>query len=177
MLDLVSSRPARLTATARLLCIDGPAGAGKSTLATGVVEAAGPSSQLIHLDLLLDGWDGLAGVAATLVEDVLAPLRAGRRAAYRRYDWHAGRFAERVEVPACDLLVVEGVGAGSRATAPYRSASVWVDAPAGERRRRALARDGESFAPHWDSWAAQERHLFAAEAPRTTADLVLTTVR
>lgn len=177
VLDLVASRPPRLTATTRLVCIDGPAGSGKSTLAAQVMAAAGPTTQVIHLDLLLDGWHGLDGVVATLVDDVLVPLSDGRRATYRRYDWHAGRFAERVEVPSCDLLVVEGVGAGSRGTAPYRSVSVWLEAPEDVRRRRALARDGETFAPHWDAWAAQEGRLFATEAPKSTADLVLTTVR
>lgn len=172
-LALLAERPARL-GTTQLLCVDGPAGSGKTTLASAVADAHG-DAHLLHLDLLLDGWDGLAGVCDTLVRDVLEPLHAGREAAYRRYDWHAGRFAETVPVPVAGLLVVEGVGAGSRATAPFRSASVWVEAPAEVRHRRAMDREGDVFAPHWDRWAAQEKRLFAAERTRTTADLVITT--
>lgn len=173
VLALLAERPARLGAT-RLLTVDGPAGSGKTTLARDVVAAA-PDAHLLHLDLLLDGWEGLAEVPATLVRDVLTPLREGRPAAYRRFDWHAGRFAERVPVPTAALLVVEGVGAGSRATAPFRSVSVWVEAPDEVRHRRAMAREGEVFGPHWEAWATQERMLFAAERTRTTADLVVST--
>lgn len=177
VLDLVRVGPARLGVgpeAGRLLCVDGPAGSGKTTLARAVVDAV-PDAHLLHLDLLLDGWQGLDAVAGTLVDDVLEPLSRGAEASYRRYDWHAGHFAERVTVPPSPLLVVEGVGAGSRATAPYRAASVWMEAPASVRRVRALERDGDDFAPHWEDWAAQEERLFAAERPRATADLIIRT--
>ena len=45
------------------------------------------------------------------------------------------------------------------------------------RRRRALDRDGETYAPHWERWAAQERVTFARERTRARADLVLVTDR
>lgn len=173
ILTLLAERPARLGST-RLLCVDGPAGSGKTTLAGAVARAHG-DAHLLHLDLLLDGWDGLAAVGDTVVRDVLEPLRDGRAAAYRRYDWDAGRFAEIVPVPETGLLVVEGVGAGSRVTAPFRSASVWVEAPKAVRHRRAMEREGDAFGPHWDRWAAQEERLFAAERTRATADLLVTT--
>lgn len=173
VLALLAQRPARLNGT-QLLCVDGPAGSGKTTLAEAVVTAA-EDAHLIHLDLLLDGWDGLGGVAETLAHDVLEPLRAGLPASFQRYDWHARRFAERVSVPPHALLVVEGVGAGSRATAPFRSASVWVEAPDDVRHDRAMGRDGEVFAPHWKSWAAEEKRHFAAERTRARADLIVET--
>lgn len=179
VLDLVNGRPPRLGRRTRLLCIDGPAGSGKSTLAAAVASASPVATHVLPLDLLLDGWSGLDDVVETLVDEVLRPMSRGRRATHRRYDWHEGRFVDRVEVPDCALLVVEGVGAGSRGTQPYRSASVWLDAPEDVRRDRALSRegDGDAFAPHWAAWAAREARLFAREGTRTTADLVLTTVR
>lgn len=173
VLALVERRPARL-GRARLLCIDGPTGAGKSTLADAVVSTR-PDAGLVRLDDLLDGWDGLSEVAETLTRDVLVPLSHGNTGSYRRYDWLLGEFAERVPVGRHSLLVVEGVGSGSLVTAPLRSALVWLEAPASLRRARGLTRDGDAFAPHWTRWAAQEEQHFAAQRTRSTADLVIET--
>jgi hypothetical protein len=158
-----------------VLCLDGPAGSGKTTLAAALA-AARPGTAVVHLDDLLAGWHGgLRRMSADLVADVLAPYRAGRPARFRRYDWHAGRFTGLVPVPTSTLLVVEGVGAGSRLTAPYRDGLVWVEAPPALRRARGIARDGDAFAPYWDRWARDEDALFTADRTRRGADLALAT--
>jgi len=173
VLALVAAGPARLGG-GRLLCIDGPAGSGKSTLAAAVRDAAG--AVVVHLDDLLEGWDGgLPTMVRALVTDVLEPLAAGRPAAYHRYDWHAGELAEWVAVPPTDLLVVEGVAAGSTAVTAYAAALVWTEAGHDLRMRRGLARDGDAFAPHWEAWARREAEHFALEATRARADLVVDT--
>jgi hypothetical protein len=43
------------------------------------------------------------------------------------------------------------------------------------RKRRALARDGEAYAPYWDRWAAQEAAFIAREHPQALADRVVRT--
>ena len=50
---------------------------------------------------------------------------------------------------------------------------VWVDAPEEVRRERAMARDGDVYAPWWDVWAAQEHRLFAVEQTQAAADVRL----
>lgn len=174
VLTLLAHRPARL-GHRRLLCIDGPAGSGKTTLAEAVARAHG-DAYVLHLDELLTGWDGLGEVADTLVRDVLVPMARGERGVHRRHDWARDRPGPRVTVLDTALLVVEGVGAGSRVTQPYRSLSVWMDGPAHLRRARALDRelDGAAFARHWERWAQAESALFAAERPDRTADLTIT---
>lgn len=62
-------------------------------------------------------------------------------------------------------LVVEGVGALSAANRALADLGIWVDAPAEVRKQRALARDGDTYRPHWDRWAAQEEVFLAALAP------------
>ena len=155
----------------RVLCIDGPSGSGKSELATRV-GAARPGSVVVRLDDVLQGWDGLPDLAATLTRDLLAPLERGEPAAYRRYDWHAGALADRVHLPDTDLLVLDGVGSGARLLAPWRSLLVWVEAALTVRRERGIARDGDSFAPHWESWARAEATHHAVERTREQADLI-----
>ena len=50
-----------------------------------------------------------------------------------------------------------------------------MEAPADVRKQRALDRDGDTYAPYWDVWAAQEAEHFAAEQTRRHADLVVRT--
>lgn len=153
--------------------IDGPSGGGKTTLAQAVADRL--RAPLLSLDHLYPGWDGLAATPQLLATRVLEPLREGRPAAYRRWDWSRGEPAEVVDVPATALLVVEGCGATVWPAGAYAAVRVWVEAPADVRRRRGVARDGDAYAPHWERWAAQERAVFAADGTRARADLVLDT--
>jgi uridine kinase len=159
----------------RLVCIDGRAGSGKSTLGEAVRDLATEtgSSALVHLDDLLDGWDGLPEVAETFHRDVLVPLGERRAGRYRRYDWHLDRFAEQHVVEPVDLLVVEGVGSGASAYASLVTTLVWVDAPAELRLTRGIARDGEALRPQWLRWTAAEDALFRRERTRDRADVIV----
>lgn len=157
--------------TTRLVCVDGPSGSGKTTLAGRLGTALG--APVLHLDDVYPGWDGLADAVPLLYEAVVAPLCAGRDAAYRRYDWDRGVYAETVPVGRPDVLVVEGVGSGARSIAGHAVLLVWVEAPRAERFRRGIARDGEAYRPHWERWAAQEQTHFAAEDTRARAHVVV----
>jgi hypothetical protein len=151
--------------------IDGGSGAGKSTLADLLVAATGAA--LVRLDDLYPGWDGLAAGAEAVRRDLLAPRATGRDGTWRRWDWAAEAPAERSAVPAASGLVVEGSGVLTRASAPLADLAVWVDLDEPERRRRAIARDGEPYARQWRRWAAQEAAAIAANAPQALADLVV----
>lgn len=158
---------------ARLICLDGPAGSGKSTLAADLA-ALEPRSVVVNTDQLLDGWGGLPGLPP-LLGALVEPLARGADSSYRRFDWVAGRYAERVAVPWTPLLVIEGVGAGARVLAPYRTLLVWVSAPDDERVRRVLERDGPGVEPYLRQWLADEARHFAAEGTSTAADLQVVT--
>jgi len=171
ILELSRDRPPTLGA-GRLICVDGPAGAGKTSLAEVIARRA--SAPVVHMDDLYPGWDGLPEVAGQL-ESLLRPLAEGRAGSYRRYDWHLGHFAETVQVPPARLLVLEGVGSGSRVVADLVTVLVWVDAPYALRLRRGIERDGDAFAPHWAAWARAEVEHFTAEGTQERADLMVTT--
>lgn len=149
----------------RLLGIDGRSGTGKTTLADAVVGSlavAGVRGSCLHMDELYAGWQGLAGALPALQRQVLTPLRKGLPARYRRWDWARDGYAKHlVTLPPGEVVVVEGVGAVHADPAAY-DLTVWLSAPTPARRERALARDGEVFAPQWDTWAAQEDELFGA---------------
>jgi uridine kinase len=160
---------------ARLVCVDGGAGSGKSTLGRAVGDAATGlgSVTVVHTDDLLDGWGGLKEAGVSVREHVLAPVRAGRPGRYRRYDWHAGRFTEKVTVHPPDLLVLEGVGSWRASYASWVTTLVWVDAPVDLRLARGIARDGERLRPEWERWLPAEEALFRQERTHEHAAIVV----
>lgn len=174
--ELALARPARL-GPVRLVCVDGPAGSGKSTFA-GVLaahlEARGVRAAVLHLDDLYAGWSGLDGdLAPRLAAQVLEPLRRGWAGRYQRYDWMRERFADWVDVPVPEVLVVEGCGAGRRDVAVDAAALVWVEAPATLRLDRGLERDGAAMRPQWERWMLDEQVHFARERTPARADVRL----
>lgn len=169
ILALARARPATLGA-GRLVCIDGPAGSGKTTLARRLAERTGGA--VVHMDDLYDGWTGLAALEVQL-PTILNPLAVGSAGTYRRYDWTAGQYAETVTVHPGPWLILEGVGSASRAHATQATVQVFVDAPPEERLERGLARDGQAALPHWRRWMIDEAHLFDRERPADRADVLV----
>ena len=171
---LSSLRPPALGRT-RLVCVDGGAGAGKSTLAGAILDAAVEvgTARIVHTDDLLAGWRGLPGLPDTVAEGLIGPLSLGRPGRYRRYDWLRARFAEAHRVDPVDTLVLEGVGSWSRRYAAAVTALVWVDAPRDLRLRRGIERDGEAMRAQWLTWVEDEDRHFLHEGTREHADVVV----
>lgn len=151
-----------------VVLLDGRSGTGKTTLGDALAEEL--DAQLVHLDDVYPGWDGLRAAADAVVTDVLGPPSG-----HRRWDWDASAPAGWTAVDPDLPLVVEGCGALSRASAPLAGLRVWLEADDDERWRRAIGRDGDVFAREWDRWAAQERAFIATEDPVRLADVVIRT--
>lgn len=168
----------------RLVCIDGPAGSGKTTLADAVMAAvpAPVSTCLVHMDDLFLGWSGLAEGMDRVAGLLVGPLSRGEPGGYRRFDWDAGVEAEWHEVTPVDLLVLEGVGSGSRDYAARITTLVWLDTPRDVSVERGIARDvrmlglpaddGE-LRGKWLRWVADEDAMYAEHGTRQRADLVV----
>jgi uridine kinase len=169
VLDLASAREPSLH-RGRLVCIDGPAGSGKTTLASEIASLSG--APVLHMDDMFEGWDGLPRITAQ-VESLLLPLAAGRAGSYRRWDWPADAWAETVEVAPAPLLVLEGVGSGASSVARLVTVLVWVEVPYDLRMARGLERGGTGVAEHWRQWAVDEQDLFARERTRERADVLV----
>ena len=124
--------------------------------------------QLVSMDSFYPGWDGLQAASAMLPE-VLRVHYPG----YWRWDWQAGRRTDRVGLDGDAPTLVEGCGALTAFSAGVGTTSMWFVMDAARRKQRALGRDGELYAPHWDRWAAQERHHWRRDRPRELADVIL----
>ncbi|MGH3262016.1 MAG: hypothetical protein ACRDNS_08480, partial [Trebonia sp.] len=154
----------------RVVAVDGRSGAGKTSFAAAL--RAELSAPVVTLEELYGGWDGLEHGVDLLVSEVLEPLAAGRAARVPRYDWIAGTWSEPWPLEPPRLLIVEGVGACARRAAAYESTLIWIEVPDSVRKRRALERDGATFAPHWDGWAAQEDAMLVRERTPDRAHLI-----
>jgi predicted kinase len=164
-----------------LVLVDGPSGSGKSTLADGLDRdgdaGAGlpPGAQLLRLDDVYPGWDGLEEASRHLERHVLGGMRPGGSPRWRRWDWTAHAPAEWHDLDPSRPLVVEGCGALTRTAAVLATHRIWVEADDAVRRARAIARDGDAFAREWERWDAQWRAHVGRENPRALADVVVRT--
>jgi len=166
-----------------VVLIDGRSGSGKTTLAGRLAADLGASR--LHLENLYPGWDGLAEGSRS----VAVALDTGE---YRQFDWHAGAFTEIVRLDPSRPLVIEGCGAvtvanlaaarrfagsgcgaASLGSDAHLVRSIWLECPEALRRERAIGRDGELYAPHWERWARQERAHFAAARPIALVDEII----
>lgn len=151
-----------------VVLIDGRSGSGKSTLARELV-SRWPGAQLVRLDDVYPGWDGLEAASS----QVAGRMLAASDPAWQRWDWAVGEPAEWRQIDTTAPLVIEGVGALSRASRALATFGVWVELDDARRKLRALERDGATYEPHWEHWAAQELQFIEREHPERLADLVI----
>lgn len=124
--------------------IDGWAGAGKTSLAAHLAQtfAERGSTFIVHMDDLYDGWEDPLGDALTAtLQSIVSAHREGRELALSAYDWSKGVFGEPLVIPAVDHLILEGVGAGQRATREFAQTKIWVEIEPIVGLRRVLERD------------------------------------
>ena len=156
---------------ARIVAIDGPGGAGKSSLADALA-ARLDRAPVLHTDDFAS-WDNPLDWAPRLVEEALEPLSRRRSVRFRRTDWEGkGRVLWR-NVQAADFVVLEGMSAGRPAFRPFLTYSIWVETPRELRLRRGLERDGADALPQWERWMAEEDRHVEQERPQEHADLVV----
>jgi len=161
-----------------IIAIDGPAGAGKTTLATNIHLALYPNytSTIIHMDDLYDGWHNALGpqLSETLTH-IVSAHKSGKKVKFSTYDWIQSQFNEAKEIPEADLIILEGVGSGQLAIRDELAALLWIDIDHSLGLERVISRDGDSIEAQMQKWLVQQEQHFAREGTQNAADFILTT--
>jgi uridine kinase len=169
VLEAIRSSKGPAGMTTRIIAIDGPGGAGKSSLAAYL--AAELEAPIVHTDDFAS-WENPIDWWPELIERVLAPLAAGEPAHYTPTSW-GGPDREQIVVEPAGFVLLEGVTASREAFRPYLAYAIWIETPPEFRLRRGLDRDGEAARADWERWMAEEDAYIDREAPADRADLVL----
>jgi uridine kinase len=155
----------------RLVAIDGPGGAGKSTFAAVLAEAFDgapvvPTDDFASADNPIDWWP-------RLLEQVIAPLSRREAVRYRRYDWASESLAEWRIVPPAPVVIIEGVTAGRAEWKDHLAYVIWLDTQRDVRLARGLARDGTGALDAWHGWMTAEDDHYRRDPTRERADVII----
>ena len=163
------------TSPTRIVAIDGPGGAGKSTFARRLADAFG-AAMIVHTDDFASA-DNPIEWWPRLLAQVLTSLAAHEPVCYQRYDWPTEHLAEWVEFDAArdggGIVIIEGVSASRRQWAELLTYVVWIHTPRATRLNRGVLRDGPEWAEDWREWMAAENAHFSADATMDRVDLVI----
>ncbi len=168
--DAIAGLPAG--GAAPIVLIDGQSGSGKTTLAGRLRERWPGTVQVVALDDIYPGWDGLSAGAEQARALILEPISRGQIARWHRWDWTRSAPGDAATTAPDAAVIIEGSGVLTAASAALAPVRVWLESPADTRRERALARDGDTYRPHWERWAIQEEHHLDVDHPRDLATII-----
>jgi len=160
-----------------LLAIDGPAGAGKTTLAAKLAAefSAHSTVRTIHMDELYNGWDDALGQSLTdTLQTITSAYLAGSNCVIKIFDWHLMKFAREEVISPTDYLILEGVGAAQEIVRQSGATTYWLDIDEATGLKRVLARDGAHIEKEMIQWQIQQSIHFAKDQTRENCEFKLT---
>jgi uridine kinase len=184
LVTLIERTPAA-TAT-KLVAIDGRGGSGKSSLAEALSKSA-LAAQVVHVDdfpyraseypFHPSGTQTRVNLDR-LIADVLLPLRAGKRAVYKRTPWWIAQVAHpEVELATTpgNTVIVEGCYVLHPKSRGLFDIRMWVECPTSLGVERALVRDkSPRIRQIWhDVYVPNESAYITAHQPQAAADVII----
>jgi uridine kinase len=170
------------TAEPTLVGIDGPAGAGKSSLCAALV-AKDPTITIVPMDdffvppvLRLAPTDepGRQIDWRRVLDQVVIPLTHRKPGRYQRFDWPTHALQEWHDVPAGGIVLLDGVYSTREELAPFLAQRIWVHVPRDFGLERGIDRDGEASRDWWAAdWVEDEDRYILTHRPEDLADIVI----
>lgn len=155
-----------------LILIDGPAGAGKSTLGEKIAQAH--DLNLLHMDDFYSGWDEpLDAALYSRVQQALEHLRNPLQVPnFQVFNWTLREFQPKTQTAVSAITVIEGVGAfGCAAGNEIQKLKIWTIAETSVCFQRVLDRDGPDYFDLIKKWQSHEAKYFESTAAAAQAEL------
>jgi uridine kinase len=153
--------------TRELIVVDGRSGSGKTAWAAALSAELG--FEVLSLDELYPGWDGLDAGQAFASRTLIPLWMESGEITVPQWDWSKMSYSSTRHLRSPEGLILEGCGALSAFSAQWAHRTVWLSTSDEERYRRAIARDGDTYRPHWQRWARQEERFIALHRSPTLA--------
>jgi uridine kinase len=164
----------QMASNPQIILIDGPAGAGKTTLSLKLQEEL--NCEVIHLDYVYNGWVfALSDSLTNTLSELLAAFTSGKEFELPIFNWETMNFDSTKIIKPADNLIIEGVGAGQSAIRGYATKLYWVDIDSEVGLQRVLDRDGAHLESQMRAWQIREAKHFEVERTREFADFIITT--
>jgi len=161
-----------------IIAIDGPAGAGKTTLASTLSLALSPqmSTTVIHMDELYPGWENALGDELTKTLTWLTSChKAKKPLLYSSFNWIANEFNPPKSHVSTQLLILEGVASAQLPIEESLATSIWLDLDPEIGFRRVIERDGENISLEMKKWLVTQEQHFAADRTKERCEFLLST--
>jgi uridine kinase len=160
----------------KIVTIDGPAGSGKTTLASALslqLEIAGFCVEVIHMDDLYNGWErALSEELTQTLQSIVEGYRGGE-VSYNVYDWHQKNYTSTKTFLSPDVLILEGVGSGQRAIRYEIELAIWIEVEPQLALQRVIERDGKAIhdiQAFMVQWSIDQAAHFHNEGTQGAAD-------
>ena len=158
----------------QIILIDGPAGAGKTTLSLKLQSEL--NCEVVHLDYVYDGWDNALSPSLTeILVNLASSFKNGREFELPVFNWEKMTFDSIRTISPAEFLIIEGVGAGQSEVRKYAKTLYWLEIDDETGLKRVLQRDGAQIEPQMRAFKVREAKHFEAERTREFADFIIST--
>ncbi len=156
----------------KLICIDGPAGSGKTTLATSLSKLL-DKAHLIHMDEIYDGWEQALTEKTTnnLIKWIISPLISKQPIEFLKFDWNLMKRNQKVRIENPKYLIIEGVGSVIDPVIQYCALKIWVQTKPEVGLLRVLNRDGNQIEAEMRKWQILETKHFLKYQTKEICDV------
>ena len=156
-----------------VIAIDGPAGSGKTTLASEIA-ANISGSEIIHMDDLYRGWLLTLGPNLTReLQSICEQIEKSDEIVFQKYDWVNDSLLTPTTIAIPRLLILEGVGSAQKGIDDFLNLKVWIEVPIEIGLERVLRRDGDEISEAMETFLLDQEAHFTVDETKERSDFRL----